>query len=90
MPENSYIRFEKDQERSRFLPILHCVYCYESEKISGSHIGLKRFNSYAWTIDQMLDYLVMHLSESREELTQSLNDLIDYMIKGNQLHTLNY
>jgi superfamily II DNA/RNA helicase len=88
MPENSYIRFEKDQQRSRFLPILHCIYCYESEKISGSHIGLKRFNSYAWTIDQMLDYLVMHLSESREELTQSLNDLIEYMIKGNHLYRI--
>ena len=57
MPVDSFIRFETASQRLDFLPLLEGFYKYESSNISGSHIGLRTFNDYAWKKDDLVQWL---------------------------------
>ena len=49
MPDDSYFRIDDLDKRERLLPILHKLYEFESERISGSHGGFRRFSKSTWT-----------------------------------------
>ena len=85
MPVDSFIRFETASQRLDFLPLLEGIYKYESSKISGSHIGLRTFNDYAWKKEDLVQWLRQHsFIKSNSDVT-TLGKLIDYMVEQNHM-----
>ena len=82
MPEDSFLRFDDPEKRERLLPILHRLYEFESEKISGSHGGFKRFSQCIWTKEEAVNSItekhnldVQDVGEKIEELIQEMSDV---------------
>ena len=85
MPVDSFIRFETARQRLDFLPLLEGIYKYESSKISGSHIGLRTFDDYAWKKEDLVKWLWQQSVITSDSDVTTLGRLIEYMVEQNHM-----
>jgi hypothetical protein len=89
MPEDSFIRLVNEQERHKWLPILHAMYEHESDKVSGPWAGLYRsdIRNCTWTKAEMTDNLRSRLGTSFSD--QDFDGLLDRMEAERHLLKIN-
>ena len=89
MPEDSFIRLVNEQERHKWLPILHAMYEYESKGVSGPWAGLYRsdIRNCTWTRAEMSENLRTRLGTSFSD--QDFDDLLHRMEAERHLLKIN-
>ena len=90
MPNDSFIRFEDNIDRNKYLPILHKIYEFESKRISGSHGGQKKFSDCYWTEDEICKYVCKELGKSKKEIKSDINELINMLSSSDARHLLRF
>ena len=91
MPDDSFLRFENESDRERYLPILIEVYAYESTKVSGSSGGVRKFSDCIWTREEILGEILPKLSHlKRIEVETRLDELIALMADPVKRHMIKF
>jgi hypothetical protein len=89
MPTDSFLRFTNDIQRESFLPILEGIYKFESSRISGSHIGMRKFDDYAWEKEELIENLKTQSIINSPSDINNLDKLIELMVEENHILRFN-
>ena len=90
MPDDSFMRFEKHEDREKFLPILIEVYNYESTKVSGSTGGARRFSDCIWAEQEMFEAIKTKVDQPEDDVERKLSELILLMSSKKKRHMMRF
>lgn len=90
MPDDSFLRIEDEDQRKRLYPVLHALYEFESERVSGSHGGERRFSECIWNRDEALTFVSTKLTMDTGEAGSRLDELIELMSNMDTRHMLRF
>jgi superfamily II DNA/RNA helicase len=90
MPDDSFFRIEDLDKRERLLPILHKLYEFESERISGSHGGFRRFSESKWTKEQAVNWISQKYNLDINDVNLRMEELIQEMSDLEKRHMLKF